>query len=66
MLRWEPWLARFTATDADAGDTHSYSIVAGDGDTDNASFAISGNTLVIAEAARLRSPGKLLGSRPRH
>ncbi len=40
----------FTATDADAGDTHSYSIVAGAGDTDNASFAISGNTLVIAEA----------------
>jgi len=39
-----------SATDADAGDTHSYALISGEGDTDNALFAISGNTLVIAEA----------------
>jgi VCBS repeat-containing protein len=39
----------FTTTDPNAADSHSYSIVAGEGDADNASFAIVGNTLVIAE-----------------
>jgi len=34
-----------SSTDATAGDTHTYSLVAGTGDTDNASFNISGNSL---------------------
>jgi Bacterial Ig domain/Cadherin domain/RTX calcium-binding nonapeptide repeat (4 copies) len=34
-----------TTTDPDVGDTHSYSLVAGTGDADNGSFAISGDTL---------------------
>lgn len=39
-----------TTTDPDAGDAHSYTLVAGDGDDDNASFTISGNDLVTAES----------------
>ena len=35
-----------SATDADAGDYHEFSLVAGTGDTDNASFEIVGNRLV--------------------
>src|SRR5205823_1369482 len=34
-----------TSTDVDGGDTHSYSLVAGAGATDNASFSISGDSL---------------------
>lgn len=34
-----------SATDPDAGDTHTFSLVSGTGDTDNASFQITGNTL---------------------
>ena len=34
-----------STTDLDSGDTHTYSLVAGDGDTDNASFEINGSTL---------------------
>jgi hypothetical protein len=34
-----------SATDPDAGDTHNFSLVSGDGDTDNASFEIEGSTL---------------------
>ena len=33
--------------DVDAGDTHTYSLAAGAGDADNASFAITANTLSI-------------------
>ncbi|WP_162055522.1 T9SS type A sorting domain-containing protein [Pontibacter pamirensis] len=40
----------FTTTDADASDTHSYTLVAGDGDADNSRFIINGNTLVIKES----------------
>ena len=35
----------FSTTDADAGDTFTYTLVAGTGDTDNASFTIDGSTL---------------------
>ena len=35
-------------TDADAGDTHTYTLVAGTGSTDNASFTITGTTLSTA------------------
>jgi len=38
-----------STVDADTGDTFTYSLVAGTGDTDNASFTISGNQLLSAE-----------------
>ena len=37
-----------SATDGNASDRHTYSLVAGTGDTDNASFSISGSNLVAA------------------
>ncbi len=37
-----------TTNDVDASDTFTYSLVGGDGDTDNASFAINGANLVTA------------------
>ncbi len=39
----------FTATDPDKGDSHSYSLVSGPGDTDNTLFTIDGNTLKALE-----------------
>jgi hypothetical protein len=38
----------FTSTDADSGDTFTYSLVSGTGSTDNASFSILGNQLQTA------------------
>ncbi|MEO8495773.1 MAG: cadherin domain-containing protein, partial [Planctomycetota bacterium] len=38
----------FSTTDPDAGDTHTYSLVAGTGDTNNSLFTISGVTLRTA------------------
>ncbi|MEK7794533.1 MAG: Calx-beta domain-containing protein, partial [Candidatus Hydrogenedentota bacterium] len=38
----------FTTTDADAVDTHTYSLVAGLGDDDNGLFVIDGDTLLTA------------------
>ena len=38
-------VATMSATDTDAGDTFTYTLVSGTGDADNASFTISGNTL---------------------
>lgn len=35
----------FSSTDPDAGDTFTYSLAAGTGDTDNAAFAITGDSL---------------------
>ncbi len=37
-----------TTTDADVGDTHTYSLVAGQGATDNTAFTIAGNMLIAA------------------
>ncbi len=42
-------VAMLSTTDADAGDSHTYSLVAGTGDTDNASFSIVGDELRAAE-----------------
>jgi len=42
-------IGTLTTTDPDAGDTFTYSLVAGAGDTDNASFSLTGNTLKAAE-----------------
>ena len=38
-------IGSLTSTDANPGDSHTYSLVAGTGSTDNASFNISGNQL---------------------
>ncbi|MEQ9439627.1 MAG: FG-GAP-like repeat-containing protein [Cyclobacteriaceae bacterium] len=38
----------FTTTDADAGDTHVYALVAGTGDEGNAFFRVQGNRLLTA------------------
>lgn len=40
-----------SAADADAGDTRAYSLVAGPGDADNASFSLSGSTLRLSAVA---------------
>lgn len=42
-----------SSTDADVGDSHTYSLVAGAGDTNNASFNISGSSLRANNAALL-------------
>lgn len=41
-------VATLSATDADAAETFTYTLVSGTGDTDNASFAITGSTLKTA------------------
>lgn len=38
-------VGKLTATDVDAGDTHTFSLVSGDGDDDNSSFQIVGTKL---------------------
>ena len=43
-------IGTLTTTDVDTSDIHSYSLVAGTGDTDNGLFSISGNTLLLAGA----------------
>lgn len=43
-------VGQFMSLDPDNGDTFAYSLVTGNGDTDNAQFAISGNTLSSAGA----------------
>lgn len=48
-------IGSFSVTDLDATDTHSYSLVAGTGDTDNGSFSINGNELNIEESADYES-----------
>tara|TARA_R110001592_G_scaffold50449_1_gene156030 strand:+ start:20 stop:4822 length:4803 start_codon:yes stop_codon:yes gene_type:complete len=40
----------FTTVDMDAGDVHAYSLVAGEGDTGNAAFTVSGNELRTNQA----------------
>ena len=40
-----------SATDADAGDTFTFSLVSGTGDTDNASFGITGTALTLTGVA---------------
>lgn len=42
-------IGTFSTTDANAGDTFTYSLVSGTGDTDNTSFAIVDNALRSAE-----------------
>ncbi|MDZ8107987.1 MAG: putative Ig domain-containing protein [Nostoc sp. DedQUE12a] len=40
-------IATFTTIDPDTGDTFTYSLITGTGDTDNAAFTIDGNSLQI-------------------
>jgi len=40
-----------SAIDADSGQTHSFSLVTGQGDTDNASFTITGSSLKLIPSA---------------
>ena len=44
----ETVIGQFSSEDPDAGDTHTYTLVAGSGDTDNARFAIATNQLKLA------------------
>lgn len=46
-------VATITASDPDAGDTVTFSLVSGTGDTDNAEFTISGSDLVVTNAVVL-------------
>ena len=41
-------VGRFTTTDPDEGDTHTYSLIAGTGGEDNSSFSITGDSLLSA------------------
>jgi gliding motility-associated-like protein len=43
-------IGTLTSTDADAGDTHTYTLVSGLGSTDNTSFTVVGNQLKAAIA----------------
>ena len=43
-------VAALSSTDPDAGDTHTYSLVSGDGDTDNSAFTIDGDQLKIVDS----------------
>jgi len=40
-------VGNLTTIDPDPGDTHTYALIAGTGDTDNASFTITGNQLFL-------------------
>lgn len=42
------WVGTFSTTDPDAGDTFTYSLVTGEGDSGNGSFSISGSSLVTS------------------
>lgn len=42
------FIGELSSKDADAGDTHVYSLVAGAGDSDNASFTLEGSRLLTA------------------
>ncbi|MBK6265418.1 BspA family leucine-rich repeat surface protein [Marivirga sp. S37H4] len=43
-------IGNFSTTDANVGDTHTYSLVSGEGDQDNANFTIDNNSLKAARS----------------
>lgn len=43
-------IGTLSATDEDANDTHTFSLVSGEGDTDNASFSIENGSIKTAES----------------
>ena len=46
-------IGTLTPTDVATGDTYTYSLVAGDGDTDNGSFVIVGDKLLVQQGTEL-------------
>lgn len=56
-------VATLSTTDVDAGDTHVYSLVAGTGSTNNASFVIVGNELRTAAPLDFETLGASLSVR---
>lgn len=46
-------VGQLSATDPDYGDTHTFTLVSGTGSTDNASFTISGTSLICPDPATL-------------
>ncbi len=44
------WIATLSSSDQDAADSHTYTLVEGEGDEDNASFSISSGELVSNES----------------
>jgi len=48
-------IAALSTTDPDLADTHTYALVSGDGDTDNAAFSITGDQLLINASADYES-----------
>ena len=52
-------IGALTTTDDDATDSHTYTLVAGEGDTDNASFTINGENLNSAAAFNYETSSNL-------
>ncbi len=48
-------VANLTTVDEDTANTHTYSLVSGEGDTDNSKFSITGSKLYIQESANYES-----------
>ena len=48
-------VATLSTTDQDIGDTHTYALIAGDGDADNSAFTIEGDQLKIIESPDFES-----------
>ncbi|MBU6163066.1 MAG: hypothetical protein KGO50_18300, partial [Myxococcales bacterium] len=46
-----------SASDVDAGSTHTFTLVSGNGDTDNAAFNLSGNALRLTGSADFETKG---------
>ncbi|MBK9129470.1 MAG: M10 family metallopeptidase C-terminal domain-containing protein [Phycisphaerales bacterium] len=45
------WVATLTAEDADAGESFTFALVAGEGDADNGAFAVVGDQLLLLQSA---------------
>lgn len=52
-------VATLSATDANSADTHTYTLVAGEGDANNSMFVISGNELKVATVANYEADAAL-------
>ncbi len=50
-------LGILSSVDANVGDVHTYSLVAGTGSTDNSRFVLAGNRLLVGATASLDGPG---------
>lgn len=50
-------IATLSAADADAGDTHTFELVSGDGtnDADNSSFIVNGNSLIVTTNSKFET-----------